>query len=69
MELFRAEKVAEAVHGLSTDSTKRCRICGDPLELMRKMLDLDTGQVIYMYECRCGDRTWSDESGTGIAPG
>ena len=61
MELFRAEKVAEVVHAVSTDSTKKCRFCGTTLELMRKMLDLDTGCVIRMYECQCGDRTWEIE--------
>jgi hypothetical protein len=69
MELFRAEKVAEVVHAVSTDSTKKCRFCGTTLELMRKMLDLDTGCVIRMYECQCGDRSWSDESTRLMLPG
>ena len=62
MELFRAEKVAEGIHGASTDATRKCRFCGGALELMRKMLDMDTGHLIQMYECECGDRTWDDRT-------
>ena len=68
MELFRAEKVAEVVHGTSSDSSKKCRFCGATPELMRKMLDLETGCVIRMYECHCGDRTWNDETSRQVLP-
>ena len=69
MELFRAEKVAEAIHSPQTDSVKKCRFCGRSLELTRKMLDVETGRVIHMYECECGDRTWNDESSTRMLLG
>lgn len=69
MELFRAEKVAEVIHSPQTDSVRKCRFCGGSLELTRKMLDTETGCVIHMYECECGDRTWSDESSTRMLAG
>ena len=68
MELFRAEKIAEGIHGPSIVSTRKCPLCGRALELMRKMLDLDTGRVIHMYECECGDRIWDDCATPPIAP-
>jgi hypothetical protein len=57
MELFRAEKIAEAIHGAST---AKCRFCAGKPDLLRTMVDLDTGCVIDMYECQCGDRTWGE---------
>jgi len=69
MELFRAEKVAEGIHSPSTGSTKRCRFCGETPELMRKMLDMDTGHILQIYECQCGDRTWDDGTGAPVFPG
>jgi len=59
MELFRAEMVAEAF-GISIGSTRKCR-CGGTLELIRKILDSETGRVVHMYRCECGDRTWNEE--------
>ena len=47
---------------LELNSVKKCRFCGGSLELTRKMLDVETGRVIHMYECECGDRTWNDKS-------
>ena len=62
MELFRAEKVAEGIHSPSSGSAKKCRLCGGTLELMRKMLDMDTGHILQIYECHCGGRTWDDST-------
>jgi transcription elongation factor Elf1 len=58
MELFRAEKVAE---GLST-STGRCDLCGQAKEVVRVIVDADTGHGIRMFECKgCGQRNWEDD--------
>jgi hypothetical protein len=59
MEAFKVEMVAESVH-VATGSTKKC-VCGATLELIRSMLDSETGRVIHMYECKCGNRTWNEE--------
>ena len=60
MEAFRVEKIAESVHVAATSSTTKCR-CGGALELVRKMLEAESGRVINMYQCECGDRTWSED--------
>jgi uncharacterized protein with PIN domain len=57
VELFKAEKIAE----LPSASTKACRSCGGELELVRTVMDLNTGNIIHMFECRrCGGRFWED---------
>jgi transposase len=56
MELFAAEKVAE----LPSSSTKRCNLCGEKLELIRTVVDADTGHVTHIFECKCGERVWDD---------
>ena len=56
MELFRAEKVAT----VEDQSSKTCRLCNERLHLIRVMLDSDTGAVVHMFECQCGERIWID---------
>lgn len=56
MELFRAEKVGE----LENNSTLKCRACDRNLELVRAMLTADTGNLIRLFECECGERIWTD---------
>jgi transposase len=56
VELFTAEKVAE----VPSASTKRCCFCGEKLELIRTVMDSNTGDVIHMFECECGERVWDD---------
>jgi hypothetical protein len=57
MELFTAEKIAE-VQGASK---RRCRFCGETQEIVRVILDADTGHTVQMFECnRCEERNWDD---------
>jgi hypothetical protein len=56
VELFRAERIAV----FPSDTVRICRACGAKLTLVRTMVDTDTGYVIHMFECRCGERTWDD---------
>jgi hypothetical protein len=56
MELFRAEKVAE----IESASTLACRVCSQKLNLVRTVVDADTGNSFHMFECDCGERTWED---------
>jgi GTP cyclohydrolase II len=54
MELFRAEMVA----AIEQQSSKTCRRCNARLHLVRVMVDSDTGDVVHMFECQCGERIW-----------
>lgn len=56
VQLFRAEKIAE-VEGRAT---RQCHGCGRSLTLIRTLLDADTGEMIHMFECECGERVWDD---------
>jgi len=56
MEIFLAEKVAT----VEDRSGKTCRSCGEKLTLVRLIANADTGAVIHMFECPCGERTWTD---------
>jgi hypothetical protein len=56
MELFRAEKIATVVD----QATKTCRFCDEKLRHVRAVVISDTGAVIHMFECRCGERIWTD---------
>jgi hypothetical protein len=57
MELFWAEKLVAVEED---QSSKICRACAEKLSLVRVMVDSETGGVIHMFECRCGERVWSD---------
>ena len=56
MELFWAEKIAD----VEDQSSKICRACAEKLTLVRVIADSETGGVIHMFKCRCGERVWSD---------
>ena len=56
MELFRAEKIATVVD----QASKTCRFCDEKLRHVRAVVISDTGAVIHMFECRCGERIWTD---------
>jgi hypothetical protein len=56
MELFRAEKIAS----VEDQSRKRCRFCERRLALVRTIVEPESGVVVHMFECRCGERTWSE---------
>ena len=36
----------------------RCR-CGAQPKLLRKMMDPRTGMTVRMFECQCGERSWT----------
>jgi hypothetical protein len=56
VELFRAERI-----GVVDDNSKRtCRFCGEKLNLVRTVVNSDTGGITHLFECRCGKRTWDD---------
>ena len=39
-----------------------CIKCGAQPRLICKMLEPSTGKTLRMFDCRCGDRTWRDQS-------
>ena len=51
MKLFRAEKIATVVD----QATKTCRFCDEKLLHVEGSGISDTGAVIQMSECRCGE--------------
>lgn len=54
--IIRVEKVAV----VEDNSSKLCRSCGEKLKLIRTMVNPHAGNITYMFECRCGERTWDD---------
>ena len=54
MELYQAEKVAT----VENQTSKTCRVCSEKLEHVRAMVISDTGAVIHLFECQCGERIW-----------
>jgi hypothetical protein len=56
MELLWAEKIGE----LESNSTRRCRVCGKTLELIRTVFYPDRDAAVRVFECECGERTWDE---------
>jgi hypothetical protein len=56
MQVFWAEEIAT----LEDQSTRLCRLCAEKLTLVRVVVNSDTGALIYMFECPCGERIWID---------
>lgn len=46
--------------GAKGQSNKICRLCNARLRLVRIMIDSDTGDLIHMFECKCGERIWTE---------
>ena len=56
MEVFWAELIA----AVEDHSSKKCRVCGEKLTLVSVIMNPDTGAVIHLFECQCGERFWTD---------
>ena len=56
MELFWAERIAT----VEDQSSKTCRVCAEKLMLVRMIANPDNGDVIHMFECKCGERIWTE---------
>ena len=55
MEIFSGEKVAV----VEDRSSKPCR-CGEKLALVRVIVDSLTGDIVHLFKCSCGERTWQE---------
>jgi hypothetical protein len=42
------------------DNNRGCPRCGARPRLLRQMLDSCTGKTVRMYECKCGEHSWSE---------
>jgi hypothetical protein len=51
---------------LESQPTRNCDRCGDVPYLVRSLLDTHIGKTIRMFECVCGQRSWSE--GKGVRP-
>jgi hypothetical protein len=40
---------------------RMCDHCGGTTIITRTMLSIYTGKTVRMFECSCGQRTWSEE--------
>ena len=56
MEWFKAEKIGET----ESKSTRKCRVCGKTLRLLRVVYFPDQAEAIRSFECECGDRIWDE---------
>ena len=56
MELFRAEKIGE----LESNSSRKCRVCGKTLKIVRTVFYPDTKEAVRVFKCECGERIWED---------
>jgi hypothetical protein len=39
----------------------RCLKCGEQPKFITSMLNLSAGRTFHMFECQCGDKTWTSE--------
>jgi transposase len=56
MEIFRAEKICV----VDDNSSRTCRNCGKKMQLVRTVVDANSGAITHMFECACGKRLWDD---------
>ena len=57
MNYFSSEKFS----GSTTREERRCRCDAQP-KLVFKMMDPRRGLTVRMFECNCGNRTWTEDS-------
>jgi hypothetical protein len=42
-------------------TSPRCLKCGEQPEFMASMTDPRAGRIFHMFQCQCGDKTWTSE--------
>jgi hypothetical protein len=58
MEFFRAVKFGELES--NDNSLRECRSCNNKTALIRVVYYPETEEIIRMFECVCGERTWDE---------
>jgi hypothetical protein len=56
MNYFSSEKFT----GHKTIENRRCK-CGAQPKLVHRMMDPIRRLTVRMFECRCGDRSWTED--------
>ncbi|MBR0882457.1 hypothetical protein ABIF65_004150 [Bradyrhizobium japonicum] len=56
MNFFSSDKFS----GPETREDRRCR-CGAQPRLARTMMDPVHGLTVRMFECQCGERSWTED--------
>jgi hypothetical protein len=51
--------LSDTFTGPKTTDERRCR-CGAQFKLARTMMDSTRGLAVRMFECQCGERSWSE---------
>jgi hypothetical protein len=52
---------SETFSGSKTREERRCG-CGAEPRLARKMMDPKRGLTVRVFECQCGERTWTEDN-------
>jgi hypothetical protein len=42
------------------DTNRCCPLCDEMPRIVRKILDSRTGKTVCMFECKCGEHSWSE---------
>lgn len=49
------EKIGDSIQ-------QRCTRCGKPLRPVTSMLEPKSGKTFRVYQCDCGEKSWTEES-------
>ena len=60
---FNNEFKNEVFSSFEPSPVPACSYCGQKFKLLRKMLNPQNGRTTQMFECSCGERTWSEDKG------
>ena len=52
--------MSETVTSSKTRENRRCQRCDTQPALRCQMLDSRNGKTVRMFECKCGEKTWSE---------
>lgn len=50
----------EVFSSYQPNPAKPCNHCGRKPALAVKMLNTDTGGIVRMFKCQCGEQTWTE---------
>jgi len=56
-----AEFKNEVFRSYQPNPVRLCGSCGEKPALVRSMLDTLSGRTVRMFECQCGEKTWTED--------